>query len=970
MKKIISVFLLLTLAFSSLWADYALEFDGTNDYVTANEVSAALSLLQTFTLETWVYPKAGSGNDFLITFHTSAGSNIFLLGLSDLKPFVSQSLPSETGSPLPLNTWSHIAVSYDNWAHTARIYVNGLYETQTTISGSTAWPQSNGKFSLAQDWDDASATDFYEGQMDEVRVWNTIRTQAEIKNNMYTKLTGSESGLLAYYAMNTISGNTLVDGGPNAYDGILCNAPQYVSPDVLESMENSLTFDGNEQYVQLSSAMDIANGSNTVEVWVKVPEIGNNNLNEGERVGVIFGNWNIDGARNNFNTEIFSSGEVRYFWRGGDLNLFGTRDLRDGKWHHLAFVRDKENDRLRVYIDGEIELEHIGSGLDFTIVEPHRIGIDNRDYLTNNPYFHGEIDEVRVWNVARTQDQIREFMCENVKSESNLYAYYRMTDGAGENLSDNSNGSITGTLMNMSNANWVSDYLQPEGDGNITPYQIQTLNHLYWMSNNQETWGSDFEQIASIDANAVQNWNGNEGWSPAGNSTTKFTGTYNGQGFSVNHIKIAQSGSDYQGFFGYVYSGTVKDLGMKNVNITGKNYTGSLVGYHEAGTVENCYASGNITSFGSNSGGVTGYNYNSTVSCCYNEAYVFAVNSGVGGISGNNYNSTIINCYNMGRVKATSTAGGIAGTNDGSSTIRYCYNTRNVQQSSTGALVSWNAASVENCFWNSDSMTNPFNFNLGTASNCEGKTTNELKTEMVYLNAGWDFEMESDNGSNDYWDIEADGEYPSLVWEDGIETALPIELSIMTLNEVKGQVQIEWETASETENLGFILQRSIGHSEEWEEIASYQTDSSLVGHGSCTKSHQYRYVDNNVIPCQTYLYKLGDVDYSGRISWHEAVTISLNEEDNDLPDEFGLQVAYPNPFNPTLTIRYGLTEDAQTKVNIYDLRGKIIATLENKFQKAGHHELQWQARDNASGVYFVEVMSGEKNDFRKVLLVK
>jgi len=96
----------------------------------------------------------------------------------------------------------------------------------------------------------------------------------------------------------------------------------------------------------------------------------------------------------------------------------------------------------------------------------------------------------------------------------------------------------------------------------------------------------------------------------------------------------------------------------------------------------------------------------------------------------------------------------------------------------------------------------------------------------------------------------------------------------------------------------------------------------------------------------------------------------MSEEGSQMPAEFGLQAAFPNPFNPQLTIRYGLTEDAQTSVKILNLQGQTVATLENRFQKVGNHELQWQAADNASGVYLVEVVSGEKSDLRKVLLTK
>ena len=201
------------------------------------------------------------------------------------------------------------------------------------------------------------------------------------------------------------------------------------------------------------------------------------------------------------------------------------------------------------------------------------------------------------------------------------------------------------------------------------------------------------------------------------------------------------------------------------------------------------------------------------------------------------------------------------------------------------------------------------------------------------------------------------------------ETALPIELSHFTALEENGAIRLNWETASETENSGYVIQRKTANG-TWENLADFHNDPTLEGHGTTSESHDYTWVDDNVLPGCSYEYRLGDIDHANTTVWHDVVEITVSEEAENVLGEFGLQATFPNPFNPQLTIRYGLTEDAQTTVNILDLQGKTIATLENKFQKAGSYELTWQAIDNASGVYLVEVVSGEKSDLRKVLLTK
>ena len=201
------------------------------------------------------------------------------------------------------------------------------------------------------------------------------------------------------------------------------------------------------------------------------------------------------------------------------------------------------------------------------------------------------------------------------------------------------------------------------------------------------------------------------------------------------------------------------------------------------------------------------------------------------------------------------------------------------------------------------------------------------------------------------------------------ETPTPIELSHFTAMEENGAIRLNWETASETENSGYVIQRKIANG-TWENLADYHADPELMGYGTTSESHNYSWLDNNVLPGCAYQYRLGDVNYNNKIVWHDVVEITVSEETANIPGEFGLQAAFPNPFNPTLTIRYGLTEDAQTSVKILDLQGKTIANLSDKHQRAGSYELQWQAGDAASGVYLVKVVSGEKSDLRKVLLTK
>jgi len=94
----------------------------------------------------------------------------------------------------------------------------------------------------------------------------------------------------------------------------------------------------------------------------------------------------------------------------------------------------------------------------------------------------------------------------------------------------------------------------------------------------------------------------------------------------------------------------------------------------------------------------------------------------------------------------------------------------------------------------------------------------------------------------------------------------------------------------------------------------------------------------------------------------------------DLPDQVYV-TAGPNPFNPAVTVRYGLPETAQAHLYVYDVRGRKIATLVDELLEAGHFEVTWTGRDDsgrqqASGVYFLRLSIPGEDSVQRVTLVK
>jgi hypothetical protein len=102
----------------------------------------------------------------------------------------------------------------------------------------------------------------------------------------------------------------------------------------------------------------------------------------------------------------------------------------------------------------------------------------------------------------------------------------------------------------------------------------------------------------------------------------------------------------------------------------------------------------------------------------------------------------------------------------------------------------------------------------------------------------------------------------------------------------------------------------------------------------------------------------------------EGTGTDLAMKDISYPNNFQLQSVYPNPFNPTTNITYELAENSNVKMEIYDLSGKLINSLVNEFQPMGLHSINWNAKSQPSGIYFLQLTTNNHMETRKITHVK
>jgi len=146
---------------------------------------------------------------------------------------------------------------------------------------------------------------YFDGDIDELRIWNTVRMQSEIRNNMYQNLSEIDTSLLAYYPCNQFTGRSLVDHSFNNNIGTLTHmdtntdwVPSYAELVSNNTFQKSLPFDGVDDYVDLGN-IDLANTSFSIEFYARHTQTGQNDMIVSQGSSTDNGGLNIGFNSNN-----------------------------------------------------------------------------------------------------------------------------------------------------------------------------------------------------------------------------------------------------------------------------------------------------------------------------------------------------------------------------------------------------------------------------------------------------------------------------------------------------------------------------------------------------------------------------------------------------------------------------------------------------------------------------------------------
>jgi hypothetical protein len=199
-----------------------------------------------------------------------------------------------------------------------------------------------------------------------------------------------------------------------------------------------------------------------------------------------------------------------------------------------------------------------------------------------------------------------------------------------------------------------------------------------------------------------------------------------------------------------------------------------------------------------------------------------------------------------------------------------------------------------------------------------------------------------------------------------LESALPVQISTISVKIMATGVKLEWRSETEINNYGFEVERRTSG----ESSAKWRKIGFVAGSGTSASPHEYSFTDRDLAP-DRYVYRIKQIDRDGSFEYYGNAEVEILA-----PSRFSLDQNYPNPFNPSTTIHYGLPSQSNVRLIITTTLGQQVAVLENGEHEAGYHEVTWHA-NVASGMYFYRFESVSVSDpnnrfvqVKKMLMLK
>ena len=391
----------------------SVRLDGKND-VLVSEFQRNWSG-KNLTIEMWTL--ADKAQDAVLFSQGNANSAIELATTSDnrLKVKVAEkTIVSDKAFDYEQGTWAHVALVYNNEGN-----VSAYYNYEQLISAAEVGEYNGeGAYVFGASVDGSG---HFAGRMHGARIWDKVMTPARLQTNSLTMLSGAESNLIAYYPMWEAKGSVLADKAHGA--NLEMRGGEWANPE-----GRAAAFNGKDQYVKLSSGSSCVVDSSmdyTIETWFKA--------DEAQQTATIISNGRGDGEEMGGSLNLFALNleEGRLVFHNNGVRVACDGSFADNDWHHVAVAVNRTSGRGQIYVDGKLNTYFEAADLGGIAAAYIHLGArvwtpaDNLQQEKADNFFKGEIDEVRVWNLYKSETLVENGNSNRLDgTEKGLLAYY------------------------------------------------------------------------------------------------------------------------------------------------------------------------------------------------------------------------------------------------------------------------------------------------------------------------------------------------------------------------------------------------------------------------------------------------------------------------------------------------------------------------------------------------------------------
>ncbi|MCQ2192895.1 MAG: T9SS type A sorting domain-containing protein [Paludibacteraceae bacterium] len=491
--------------------DVAIALDGENDYLVTEATRNFAN--KDLTFECWVNFDSLQNATFFS--HGNSGESIEM-GMNTtgnvVVKFAGKDLISKAPAAWEKSSWNHVALVYDNANQDVTAYVNYVASIDNAKVGAYT---GNGVVEVGRSV--SAQSNYFNGKVDQFRIWDEVRSISTIQANSATQLSGNDLNLIAYYEMDEAKGSATEDKARGA--NLVMKGGSWALPE-----GRSASFNG-DSYMTMNAASAIITSDMdfTLEFWFNAAAGAKSQTILSTGDGVSDGAINVS---NVFSIGFNADGELEFRHNGSSTAVNG--DFADNNWHNFTLAVNRSSGIARIYMDGALntyfpadKVSRLSSDKLYAgarVWHPEVSSVDSIDH-----YFTGMVDEVRLWKLYRQQSQIESFYNQKVDGdEMGLLLYYPFE----HYIQWQGTAEMQFTLADKANAN-VADAEKVgnvEASTNIPPVKTKgaVSSLLYdWVVNNDALIITLKEQdyriersIVNFTVSKVQDVNGNYVVSP------------------------------------------------------------------------------------------------------------------------------------------------------------------------------------------------------------------------------------------------------------------------------------------------------------------------------------------------------------------------------------------------------------------------------------------------------------------------